>query len=62
MYYKSTLDCQTCGDTIKILSPAEAQKVALNPENYIVDCSDCITAIIKELERENRESIGRTDS
>lgn len=36
-----TLDCQTCGKVLKVLSPAEAQKVALNPQDFIVDCSDC---------------------
>ena len=33
-----TLDCQTCGKVLRVLSPAENQQVALNPQNFIVYC------------------------
>lgn len=36
-----TLDCQTCGRVILVLTPAENQKVAANPHNYIMDCAAC---------------------
>jgi hypothetical protein len=42
-----TLDCQTCGEVIRILSPAENQKVARNPQNYIVDCHLCQRELVR---------------
>ncbi len=35
------LECQQCGDVIRELSDAEAQKVADNPYNYIIYCKLC---------------------
>lgn len=43
-----TLDCQNCGDTVKVLTDAEAQMVALDPYNYIAYCHDCGEAIESE--------------
>lgn len=34
----TTLDCQLCGDVVRVLTPAEAQQVAANPYNFIVYC------------------------
>lgn len=35
------LECQDCGEVVRRLSSAEAQKVAHNPYNYIVFCAPC---------------------
>lgn len=35
------LECQDCGKVLRHLSPAEAQKVAANPYNFIAYCSRC---------------------
>lgn len=32
------LECQACGDVVRVLTPTEAQQVAANPYNYIVYC------------------------
>lgn len=32
------LECQACGDVVRLLTPAEARLVAENPYNYIVYC------------------------
>lgn len=37
----ATLECQDCGEVVRILSPAEAQRVAVNPYNFVVLCADC---------------------
>jgi len=36
-----TLDCQTCGEVLQTLTPAENQKVAAAPYNYVVTCAEC---------------------
>lgn len=36
------LECQACGEVVKVLSDSEAQDVAANPYNYIVYCYRCI--------------------
>jgi hypothetical protein len=36
-----TIDCQDCGRILRHLSPAEAQKVAANPYNFVFWCDDC---------------------
>lgn len=41
MNHEPTLDCQTCGTPLRRLTLAEAQMVAANPYNYIVDCYAC---------------------
>lgn len=41
---RSTLDCQDCGKVILILSAAQAQKVAANPYNYVLQCRTCQAA------------------
>lgn len=41
MHDDPTLDCQTCGCVLRHLSPAEAQRVAANPYNFIVYCPPC---------------------
>jgi hypothetical protein len=38
----TVLECQTCGAKIADLSPAQAQRVAANPYNYLLDCVRCI--------------------
>lgn len=38
---RQTLDCQDCGEVVRELTPAEAQQVALHPENFIVLCRQC---------------------
>lgn len=35
-----TLDCQSCGEAVRILSEVEKSQVADNPYNFIVFCSD----------------------
>lgn len=37
-----TLDCQSCGEILRKLTAAEAQRVAENPYNYIVFCTPCV--------------------
>lgn len=37
---RPTLDCQACGNVVKILTPGEAQQVAANPYNFVVYCRD----------------------
>ena len=44
-----TLDCQDCGNVLRVLTPAEAQKVAANPYNYIAYCKRCASAIESEI-------------
>jgi hypothetical protein len=39
---RQTLDCQACGNVVKVLTPAEVQMVAANPYNFIVYCRDAI--------------------
>jgi hypothetical protein len=41
--YRPTLECQTCGEVLRYLSYAEAQRVADNPQNFIIDCKDCLS-------------------
>lgn len=36
-----TLDCQDCGDVVRVLTDAEAQAVARNPYNFVVYCPAC---------------------
>jgi len=36
-----TLDCQDCGDVLWVLSAAERQEVAANPQNYVLLCGSC---------------------
>lgn len=35
------LECQDCGDVVKVLEPVEAQQVAEKPYNFIVYCARC---------------------
>ncbi len=51
------LECQDCGDQLRELSDAEAQKVANNPYNYVVFCCSCTQARVAtgtEREKEYR--------
>lgn len=41
MFEDPVLECQDCGIVLRTLSPAEAQKVAANPYNYIALCMLC---------------------
>lgn len=50
-----TLDCQDCGDTVKVLTDSEAQRVARNPYNFVVYCRLCGSA------RERSARIARED-
>lgn len=52
-----TLDCQTCGKVLKVLTSAEAQRVAFAPQNYIVDCESCRREAMTKEERIER--VGR---
>lgn len=45
------LECQDCGKPLHVLTPAEAQKVAANPQNYIVWCRECRLRIREQLEK-----------
>jgi len=36
-----TLDCQACGKVLRVLSLAEARKVADSPYDFIVHCASC---------------------
>lgn len=43
-YYSNgdaTIDCQNCGDVLRILSNEERQEVSYNPYNYIFFCKSC---------------------
>lgn len=43
VYENNDLECESCGDVVKPnLSPAEQQKVADNPDNFVVYCYACI--------------------
>jgi hypothetical protein len=35
------LECQQCGTVLKRLSPAESQRVALNPYGFVAFCGPC---------------------
>ncbi|MGW8431650.1 hypothetical protein ACWGJ9_11205 [Curtobacterium citreum] len=35
-----TLDCQSCGTPVRVLTDAEQQRVAANPYNYVVFCRE----------------------
>lgn len=37
----ATIDCQNCGDVLRILSNEERQEVSYNPYNYIFFCKSC---------------------
>lgn len=54
IYDDATLDCQDCGEVIRRLSMGEAQRVAHNPENFIVWCRPCGRAQARELEKQHR--------
>ncbi len=41
-YDRGTLDCQGCGDVLKVLTPGEAQRVALRPYDFVVYCTICV--------------------
>jgi hypothetical protein len=36
--HRPTLDCQACGNVIRILSASEAQQVAQRPYDFIIYC------------------------
>ena len=36
-----TLDCQGCGDVIRKLTLAQARRVALRPDDFVVYCARC---------------------
>lgn len=55
-----TLDCQDCGIVIRRLSPAEAQRVADNPYNFILYCRPCQEAVLRELRKQERRELLRT--
>lgn len=38
---RATLDCQSCGELLRVLSDSEAQQVAHYPHNYILFCANC---------------------
>lgn len=50
--FNQTLDCQTCGEVIRELTPGQAQQVAEHPERYIVDCRSCQKDIVARLREE----------
>lgn len=35
------LECQDCGRVIRHLSVVEAQRIAVNPYNFVFWCDDC---------------------
>jgi hypothetical protein len=37
---RQTLDCQACGNVVRVLTAAEAQRVAANPYDFVVYCRD----------------------
>ncbi|AMS02558.1 hypothetical protein BJD55_gp009 [Gordonia phage Yvonnetastic] len=39
--FTRTLDCQDCGQVVRVLSSSEADMVAMDPYNYIVYCGPC---------------------
>lgn len=39
---RRTLDCQACGNVIRVLTAAEAQQVAARPYDFIVYCRDAL--------------------
>lgn len=41
MYDQPVLECQDCGDVVRELSDAEAQRVADSPYDFIVYCHSC---------------------
>lgn len=43
-----TLDCQDCGDVVRVLTDAEAQQVAHSPYNFVVYCTSCGAARERE--------------
>lgn len=51
---RKTLDCQACGNVIRVLNAAEAQQVAANPYNFVVYCRDrlCQEAAAADARRE----------
>ncbi len=47
MTLPTSIDCQTCGRMmIEVTEPAMKQRIAANPENFIVDCSDCMRGLL----------------
>jgi hypothetical protein len=54
MRRQPTLDCQACGNVVRILTPAEAQQVAARPYDFIVYCRDriCQEAALADARRE----------
>jgi len=51
-YVEHWLECQECGDRLRLLTQQQAQMVARNPYNYVAYCLKCRKDIIKQLERE----------
>jgi len=49
-----TLDCQACGNVIRILTAAEAQRVAERPYDFVIYCRDrlCQEAAVADARRE----------
>ncbi|WIE81271.1 hypothetical protein [Curtobacterium sp. MCSS17_016] len=48
MHDDPTLDCQTCGEPVRVLTYAEQQQVAANPYNYVVYCRQHLDDAIQE--------------
>lgn len=46
-----TVDCQTCGEVIRRLTPAEARRVADRPYDFVVNCGPCGRAEARRIER-----------
>ncbi|HEY6019074.1 MAG TPA: hypothetical protein VIY48_04015 [Candidatus Paceibacterota bacterium] len=51
-FFDLILECQDCGTVLKQLEPSESQKVASNPERYIIFCGPCGSARLEELKKE----------
>lgn len=53
------LECQDCGDVVRELSAAEAQRVANRPYDFVVYCGPCQADRDKEASRRaRREATG----
>lgn len=49
MIRPATLDCQSCGATVRTLSAREAQQVADRPYDFIVYCPACKADAMREV-------------
>lgn len=46
-----TLDCQECGEVLRVLTNAEAQKVSYNPYDYVFYCHSCQRQLQERIDR-----------